>query len=381
MAMSLSSAALIAQSGLNTITAESSVLSRNITGASDTSIYSLKTANVIATPYGSQVASITRVTNQAVFASMLSATSANATQTALSSGLDTLNQTIGDVSSSSSSTASNSNSPAALLSNFTDALQSYEASPSDSNLATAAVSAASTLTQGLNSAAATVDQVREQADSGIATSVQTINSLLTQFQSVNTQIVNGTATGSDVTDAQDLRDNILSQLAQQIGVTTTPNANGGLSIYTDSGVTLFQGGIARSVTFTPTTTYTAATTGNAVYVDGVPITGASATMPIVSGNLAGLATLRDSISVTYQAQLDGIAGGLINTFAESDQAGPGPDLPGLFTTPGATSLPTSSTGLASQIVVNASVDSNQGGNAFLLRDGGVFGYDEFQLYL
>lgn len=257
-----------------------------------------------------------------------------------------------------------------MLSNFTDALQSYEAS-SNSNLATAAVSAASTSTQGLNSAATTVGQVREQADSGIATSVQTINSLLAQFQSVNTQIVNGTATGSDVTDAQDSRDNILSQPAQQIGVTTTTNANGGLSIYTDSGVTLFQGGVARSVTFTPTTTYTAATTGNAVYVDGVPITGASATMPIVSGNLAGLATLRDNTSVTYQAPLDGIAGGLINTFAESDQAGPGPNLPGLFTTPGATSLPTSTTGLASQIAVNASVDPNQGGNPFLLRDGGI----------
>ena len=35
---------------------------------------------------------------------------------------------------------------------------------------------------------------------------------------------------------------------------------------------------------------------------------------------------------------------LINTFAESDQTGSGPNLPGLFTTPGATSLPTSTTG-------------------------------------
>jgi Bacterial flagellin N-terminal helical region len=138
---------------------------------------------------------------------MLIATSANATQTALSSGLDTLNQTIGDVSASTTGKTSDATSPAALLSNFTDALQSYEASPSDSTLASAAVSAAATLTQGLNSAAATVNQVREQADSGIATSVQSINSLLTQFQSVNAQIVNGTAIGSDVTDAQDSRDN------------------------------------------------------------------------------------------------------------------------------------------------------------------------------
>jgi len=102
--MSLFSAASLAQSGLNTVTAEISVLSRNISGASDTSIYSEKTANVITWPGGgSQVASITQATNQAVFQNLLVATSANATQNALSSGLDTLNQTIGNVSSSSSS--------------------------------------------------------------------------------------------------------------------------------------------------------------------------------------------------------------------------------------------------------------------------------------
>jgi flagellar hook-associated protein 1 FlgK len=69
--------------------------------------------------------------------------------------------------------------------------------------------------------------------------------------------------------------------------------------------------------------------------------------------------------------LDIIAGTLITTFAESDQATVGPNLPGLFTTPGATSLPASTTGLAGQIAVNASADPNQGGNPLLLRDGGI----------
>jgi flagellar hook-associated protein 1 len=378
--MSLSSAALIAQSGLNTVTAESSVLSRNISGANDTTIYSLKVANVTTTPGGSQVVSITRASNLAVFDSLLSATSANATQAALSSGLDTLNQTIGDVSSSSSSSSNTSTmatSPATLLSNFTSALQSYEASPSDSTLASAAVSAAAALAQGLNSATATVNQVREQADSGIATAVQTVNSLLAQFQTVNAQIVSGTASGADVTDAEDTRDNILTQLSQQIGITTTTAANGDMSIYTDGGVTLFQGGIPRTVTFSPTNTYTAGTVGNAVYVDGVPITGSSAAMPSESGNIVGLATLRDNVAVTYQSQLDSIAGALITEFAESDQNGSGPNLPGLFTTAGATSLPSNITGLAGQIEINPSVDPTQGGNPLLLRDGGISGNSNY----
>src|SRR5664279_5658802 len=135
-------------------------------------------------------------------------------------------------------------------------------------------------------------------------------------------------------------------VSHEIGITTTVSANGDMSIYTDSGATLFQGGVGRSVTFAATNTYTPATVGNVVYADGIPITGSSAAMPVATGNIAGLSSLRDTLAVTYQAQLDGIAGALINAFAETDQLGSGPNLPGLFTTQGAASLPASTIGLA-----------------------------------
>ena len=99
-------------------------------------------------------------------------------------------------------------------------------------------------------------------------------------------------------------------------------------------------------------------------------------MPIQSGALAGYAALRDTLAPQYEAQLDQIAGGLINAFAESDQSNPPtlPSLPGLFTT-GASALPSTATatGLAAAITVNPTVDSSQGGNPSLLRDGGVSG--------
>ncbi|VTZ21923.1 Flagellar hook-associated protein FlgK [Methylocella tundrae] len=369
--MSLSSAASTTQSGLSTITAEIAALTRNISGATDTTVYSRKIANVATTSSGAQVVSLTRASNQAVFDNVLSATAATAAQQAISAGLDALNQTIGDVSGSTSGSASTATSPAALISSFDNALQTYSASPSDSTAAAAAVAAAKSLVSGMNSASVTVQQARETADSGMASSVAAINSLLTQFQTANQQVVSGLASGADVTDAQDQRDTILQQLSQQIGISTTAGSNGEMSIYGDSGVTLFQGGVARTLTFEATHTYTASTAGNAVYVDGAAITGGSATMPIASGNLAGLATLRDTIAPTYQTQLDNMAGALINSFAESDQAGAGPSLPGLFTTLGATALPGANGGLASQISVNASVDPSQGGNANLLRDGGI----------
>ena len=305
----------------------------------------------------------------AVFSNVLSATAASATQSALSGGLTTLATIVGEPGSDTS--------PAEKLTDLTDALQQYEASPSDSSLASAVVTDAQNLASTLNNATTTVQQVREDADSQMASSVSSINSLLTQFQGVNQQIVTGTATGADVSDLLDTRNSILTQLSQQVGITTSTGANNDMSIYTDSGVTLFQNGTASTVTFQPTQTYSAGTTGNAVYIDGIPVTGSSATMPIQTGALAGLANLRDNVTVTYQSQLDQTANGLISAFAETDPSNSSSTLAGLFTDGSSTALPTAAqvTGLAGSITVNAAVDPSQGGTATLLGNGINFNYN------
>jgi flagellar hook-associated protein 1 FlgK len=294
--------------------------------------------------------------------------------------LATLAQTVSDSATSSSSSGSteNGDSPSAMLAQLQDALTTYEDSPSDASAGQAVVTAASNLAASLDSGSAAVQQVRETADSDMASSVSTVNSLLDQFSQVDATIVGGLATGANVDAAEDTRDSLLTQLSQQIGISTTTSANGSTSIYTDSGVTLYQSGVVSALSFTATPTLTAGASGNAVTVDGVPITGASAPMAIQSGALAGLANLRDTVAPQYQAQLDQIAGGLINAFAESDQSTttPGlPSLPGLFTDPGATGLPatTAMTGLAASIEVNPAVDPSQGGDVSLLQNGGING--------
>ncbi|HLH10381.1 MAG TPA: flagellar hook-associated protein FlgK [Methylovirgula sp.] len=367
--MNLSSALNIAQSGVETSTALSDIISRNISGA-NTSGFSQKIGNVVTTlDGGSEVASISNAQNQALFNNVLGATSGSSMQSAISAGLTTLKTIVGQPSGDTS--------PAAKLSDFTNALQQYEASPGDTSLATAAITAAQNLASTLNNASATVQQVREQADSQMASSVSTINSLLSQFQGVNAQILAGNATGGDVTNLVDARNSILTQLSQQIGITTSTAPNGEMSIYADNGLPLFENGVASSVTFQPTSAYSATTTGNAVYIDGVPVTGSSAVMPVQSGALAGLANLRDNISVTYQTQLDETARGLIDAFAETDPSGSGTTLAGLFTNAGSTALPSASgvPGLSGQIAVNAAVDPSQGGNPSLLGNGINFNYN------
>ena len=325
---------------------------------------------------GADVASTTWEANAAFLEQVSSSTSQAATQQAISDGLSTLAQSVDDSSSTSSTSGADQNgaSPSAMLANLQSALTTYADSPASSSAADAVVSAASDLASSLNSASATVQQVRETADQNMASSVDTINSLLNQFTAANNAVVTGLQTGANVSSAEDTRDLIVTQLAQQLGVSTTVAANGSESIYTDSGVTLFQD-MPRTVSFTPTPTLVDGANGGAVTVDGVPITGANSPMPIHSGALAGYAALRDTLAPEYQAQLDQIAGGLINAFAESDQSATPtlPSLPGLFTTSGATSLPSMSaaTGLAAAIEVNPNVDPSQGGDPTLLRDGGI----------
>jgi flagellar hook-associated protein 1 FlgK len=374
--MGLTNAWNVATTSLATNAGLTSIVSRNISNAQNATGYvSAKVGNLVTGSGGAAIIqSIADLTNATLFNSMLTSASANAAAKALSDGVTQLQQTVADAAATTDS-ASAAVSPAALLQSLSTALQSYSASPSNASAASAALTAAQNLAAGLNAASATAQNVRVTADQAMANSVATINKLLAQFQQVNMAVVNGTANGADISDALDQRNTILQSLSQQIGVTTTIAGNGSMAIYTDSGVTLFETS-PRSVSMAATTTYTASTAGAAVYVDGVPVTGANATMPIQSGALAGLANLRDNVATQYQSQLDSIAGGLIDAFAETGQTPVTASsvLPGLFTGSGASTRGgILVAGLAAAIQVAAAVDPAQGGNLDLLRDGGING--------
>lgn len=374
--MTLSATFAIINSAFASTGAQSSVIANNISNV-NTPGYVREIADQVTTAYGgSEVVSISRQANAALLDQLNAATSDSAAQTAISSGLSTLAATVNDsaTATSSSGALQNGNAPSAMLGNLQSALATYQASPSSTAAAQAVLTAAQSLTNSLNAGAQSVAQVREQADQDMASSVGTINNLLGQFQKANSAVVSGLQSGADTASAESTRDSILTQLSQQLGVTTTTNSNGSMSIYTDSGVTLFQN-TPQTVSFTPMAAFTPTGAGGAVTIGGVPITGASAPMAIQSGALAGYAQLRDVIAPQYQSQLDQIAGGLVSAFAETDQsANPTqPALPGLFTAPGLTSVPSAANvgGLSASIEVNPNVVPSAGGSLNLLRDGGV----------
>ncbi|WP_330083916.1 flagellar hook-associated protein FlgK [Methylocystis iwaonis] len=365
--MNLSIAGMIANTSLGTISNEISILSRNVSNA-NTPGYSTRVAQTSTGAGGAaEVNGVARITNPALFKSQLQSTSGGAQASAVYDGLSAIAQlltTDGD---------GNSSSPSSLIGKLSSALQSYDAAPSNPTAAAGAVTAAKDLANSLNQATTTVQDVRRNADRQIEDSVTNINSILSKFEQVNNAIVAGTGAKRDVTDLLDQRDSLLTQLSSEIGITTVTRPNNDMMIFTDSGVTLFETA-PRAVTFQRNPALTAGASGNAVYVDGVQVTGNSTFATSVhSGKLAGLTQLRDSIAPAYQNQLDEIARGLVSAFSESDQTGGGaPTLPGLFTYPGATSIPGALvSGLAGQIQVNANADPSQGGDPTRLRDGGI----------
>lgn len=367
--MSITAALNSARSSLMASGIQSATISRNIAGASAPG-YSRKLTMLDNFPgAGVYVAAIQRAASSGLYSNVLIATSSSAKQSVIYDGLQ-------KIAAATVDDPELEQSPTAQLNKLKQALQQYANSTDNATLAQAAVTSAKDMVTALNQATKTVQSVREGADADMATSVANINQLLTQFQTVNTAIVKGTITGDDVTDYLDQRDSIVSKLSQELGVTMSLRPNGDAALYTDSGVVLFDK-TARTVSFAPTNAYTAGTTGNAVFIDGVPVTGANSVMPLKSGKLAGLAQLRDQDTVTYQSQLDEIARGLIDAFKEVDQSGAAlPDVPGLFTYPGAPAMPASATisvGLAGTISVAASVDPAAGGNPNLLRDGAISG--------
>jgi flagellar hook-associated protein 1 FlgK len=367
--MSLSVGLDVAVSGLTTTAEHTSIVSRNVARANDPNA-TRKIANIVtAAGGGVRIASVTRAANASLLEKMLGATSTAAAQRAVVEALGRLNQTADDPELD--------RSPAAMIQKLGDAIQQFAAAPHDSIRAQSAVSAAQNLAVSLNDATGTVQDVRAQADAGIGDAVDRLNTLLARFEALNNEIVKGTRIGADVTDYLDQRDALLAEMSEDIGIRTLTRANNDMAVFTDSGVTLFDVR-ARSVTFERTLFYTPGTSGNAVYVDGVPVVGAAGPMQSASGRLVGLAAARDNVAVAYQNQLDEIARGLIEAFAESDQSAVPTlaDAPGLFTYPGAPAMPATGTlmvGLAGSIAVSASVDPAQGGDLALLRDGGMAG--------
>jgi flagellar hook-associated protein 1 FlgK len=105
-----------------------------------------------------------------------------------------------------------------IFDNFTSALQTLSASPSSYADQAAVVSAAQSVAQNLNSMSAGIQQIRTQAEEGIANDVQTANTTLQQIAQINGQLAGTSQSDSAAAALEDQRDQDVTQLAQLMNV-------------------------------------------------------------------------------------------------------------------------------------------------------------------
>lgn len=367
--MSLTNALLIASQSLGTISGQINVVSRNISNSGTEG--STKKTPIVTTGYngGAEIKGFKRETNVAVFKSLLAANSSQAKSSRVINALDQIDLNL------NLSDPAQSRAPAALISKLSDTLLSYSANPDDRTGAELALQAARNVVISLHENARLISDLRKEADDNIAKNVDTANNILDRIYLINRDIISSSYPSIDITDLMDQRDVLLKQLSEIIGIKTTTRPNQDIVIYVDNGATLLEIS-PRYVSFQKSTNLTPGAIGSAVYIDGVQATGAAAPIQLKSGTIAGDIEVRDNLTPVYQAQLDEIARTLVTAFAEYDQSGSGnPPLPGLFTLINDGNIPFAQlmSGLVDQIKINPLADPLQGGNAILIRDGGISG--------
>ncbi|SCW89048.1 flagellar hook-associated protein 1 FlgK [Rhizobium mongolense subsp. loessense] len=365
--MSLSSALNSVQSTFNNTARQSSVVSTNIANANN-SDYVRREASISTSLAGAQVVSISRAQEDALLKQYLQSDSKDSAQQTLVSGLEELKSALGGNDYETS--------PSTNLTAFRDALQTFRTSPNSTIAAQSAVTAAQDLAISLNNASDAVQSLRASADADIATQVDTLNNLLSQFESANNAVKSATATGADTSSALDEREKLLKQISSLVGISAVVRENSDMALYTSEGAVLFET-VPRSVTSEPTATYVAGTDGNAIYIDGVALSAGEGATSDASGSLQALLQLRDEIAPTFQSQLDEIAKSLVQIFSETDGS---TSAPGLFvwteSSGAAGDTPTSSNaidGIAATISVNTAVVTSAGGDPMALRDGSISG--------
>lgn len=365
----LSSALNYALAGLSVTSAQSAVVSRNVSSAGDEN-YTRKTVEVVSLPgTGPAISQISRSSDRLLLDKLLTAGGNSSERQVVLDALSRMSSLTGD--------PQDDQSIASRLGKLQDALRSYEQNPANKALAQAVLRDARGIATALNDASAEASSIRADADRGMADAADRISILLAQFKVVNDSIVRGQGTAGDLTEALDQRDSILKLLSGEIGIRTALRSNNDLLIYAEGGSVLFEGS-PRNITFRPSDPLPPGTEGNALLIDGVPVTGPSAAMPISGGRISAYAAIRDIVAPQFSSQLDQMAAGLVIAFSEADPRIPStlPSVEGLLQGTGTIPvLGNANAGLAGIVRVNALADPDEGGDPLMIRDGGFGGSD------
>ncbi len=204
-------------------------------------------------------------------------------------------------------------------------LDALVTSPESSSARTDVLANAQLLAQSLNQISNQVQQLRSDANSALSDLTFRTNDLLKNIASVQDKLGNAVTAGTARADLLDQRDSLIAQLSEIMDIQVMPKDNGGIGIYTTSGIALFEGGrpatleFDKQVSVTPETLYSRDPDVRSIGTVMIRSNAGEdidllARDGVKSGQMRAFAELRDESLVQAQNQIDELAASLAEAF-------------------------------------------------------------------
>ncbi|WP_319532147.1 flagellar hook-associated protein FlgK [uncultured Cohaesibacter sp.] len=325
--MALQTALSIAQSGLRTTNRELEIVASNVTNA-NTVGYTRKLSNREEIVLNGDV---TSVIDTDVRRSLdLVAQKQYWTETAATGYTSTIHDYLQQVDAIFG-TPGDGNALDALVNDFASSLQALQTIPDDAASRLEVLHTASVLTQRMNEASETLQELRQDAELAIEASVQELNGYLQDIQTLDKQIQAFSQQGDNPAGLMDQRDQLITKLSELVPVRVEHGKDNSVSISLANGLTVYdQAAVEFEFTangaVAPQTEWDsdpALSKLGSIYLKSN--TGAlydvTNTSDFNSGKIGALLELRDDLLVEAQNQLDNLADGLADAFSKYDVEG------------------------------------------------------------
>ena len=209
----------------------------------------------------------------------------------------------------------------AAFDDFFGALRLLESSPADLTVRQEILATGAQLSNTFNRIASELEDIRSGMDDLLRSSVSEINTRTARIAELNEQISLGLVKGEDVSDLQDLRDRLVTEISEHADVTAITNSEQQMTIFLEGGLPLVDGNQVSTLRVSAS-----AAPGSAP-IEYVASNGAVSdiTSVVEGGAMGGALQARDTDIPAYQADLDQIAYDLVVAMNAQHGAGFGLD--------------------------------------------------------
>ena len=184
------------------------------------------------------------------------------------------------------------------LGEFWNAWQGVANNPGGMTERAALIEKSKILTQKFNSLSNELDGIERNMNANLQMGMEEFNRLTKEIASLNEKILAAESSQTTANDLRDQRNRLLEELSGWVDISYLEDSNGMVMVQTSKGMLLVNG--AQN--------WDLSVEGNSIYRNGVP---SDVSGELTGGKLGGWLDIRDEIIPQYAANLDELAGTLI----------------------------------------------------------------------